>query len=134
MWSRVGIFAVIGLVGVAVGAEAATVQNMQGSVLINRGTGFQAATGSAPVAVGDQVMVREGGSAQIVYDGGCAVKVEQERITAVKAEPPCGAFGGGSGGALGAGATPYVISGAIIVGGGALAYGLSQSSNKSASP
>jgi hypothetical protein len=72
---------------IATYAEAARLTNVQGSVIVNRGDGFQPAQGGAPVAPGDRVRVNEG-SAEILYENGCAVRVGPGQMVAVLYTPP----------------------------------------------
>ena len=135
MLNLIGAVAGLSIGLIASCASAATVQDVQGTVLVNRGSGFQSTSGNDSVAPGDRIMARQGGSAQIVYDNGCRVKVEEGRVVVVKPEPPCGApVEADAGGVFGGGATPFVVGGIAIVGGGALAYGLSHAASNAASP
>jgi hypothetical protein len=68
-------------------AEAAVLANVHGSITVNRGDGFQPAQAGAPVAPGDRVRVNEG-SADILYDNGCAVKLGAGQMVAVLHTPP----------------------------------------------
>src|SRR6516164_488956 len=72
---------------IATGAEAARLANVQGSVIVNRGDGFQPAQGGTVIAPGDRVRVNQG-SAEIVYDNGCVVKVGSGQMVAVLYTPP----------------------------------------------
>ena len=56
-------------------ASAATVEAVKGKVLINRGEGFQQTASGAQAKAGDLVMASAGGSAKLVYPGGCQIKV-----------------------------------------------------------
>jgi len=70
-------------------ASAATVQSVKGKVLINHGDGFlQTATG-AQANAGDLLMASAGGSAKLVYPGGCEVNVIPGRVVSVGKQPPC---------------------------------------------
>jgi hypothetical protein len=70
-------------------AFAATLQPLQGEVLINHGAGYQSVTQQTVAAVGDSVMVNKDGSAQIVYNEQCSVAVRPGNVVTVAAEPPC---------------------------------------------
>ena len=80
MASRVGKFATTALVGIELSgfmvAEAATVSNRAGAVLVSRGDkGFQPIVADAEVPPGGRVMVQPGGLATITYADGCTVRV-----------------------------------------------------------
>jgi len=65
-------------------------------------------------------------SAIILHDNGCQQKVEPGAVVTVATEAQCLQLAGASStAATGAGATPYLIGGAVIAGGAALAIGLS---------
>jgi hypothetical protein len=70
-------------------AFAATVESVKGKVLINRGDGFQQATTGVQANVGDLLMAAPGGSATLVYPGGCQVSVIPGRVVSVGNKPPC---------------------------------------------
>lgn len=107
---------------------AATVESIQGNVLINRGEGYQPATAQAQISAGDLIMASPGGSADVVYYDGCRVTVQPGAVVAIARKPPCGA---GSMMHLGAGSykdSPMVFEDSIAppIGGslvGALALG-----------
>ncbi len=69
-------------------ASSATINTVQGEVLINQGDGFQPLKSAADLKAGSQVMVRPGGSATITYASTCSVKVPSG-IWAVQSAPPC---------------------------------------------
>lgn len=70
-------------------AVAATVDAVKGKVLINRGDGFQRATTGTQANAGDLLMANAGGSAKLVYPGGCQVSVIPGRVVSVGKQPPC---------------------------------------------
>jgi len=55
---------------------AAMVNATQGQVLVNQGSGYQQVAGSVEAGPGARVVANPGGSAQILYDDGCAVLVQ----------------------------------------------------------
>ena len=116
-------------------AEAALLSNVQGTVTVNQGDGFKPASGGAVVSPGDRVRVASG-SADIVYDNGCAVHVWAGQVVAIQYAPPsCGISS--SGGSLKdpVPETPlwlYVGGGLLIAGGAAGVILLTQ--GKPASP
>ena len=86
--SRVAVPSLAGLL-LGSSAFAATLQPMQGEVLLNHGAGFQRVAQQTTAGVGDAVMVGKDGSAQIVYNAQCAVAVRPGNVVTVAAEPPC---------------------------------------------
>ena len=116
------------VVALSATAQAATVRNVAGSVLVDRGSGFQRVTGDVTVAPGDRVLANAGGSANIVYSENCIVKVDPGAVVTVIPASQCLPVGGLTG------VTPYVIGAAVVGGGAALAIGLSGKSSRSVSP
>jgi hypothetical protein len=106
---------------IATGAEAAVLANVQGSVIVNRGDGFQPAQSGASMAPGDRVRVVQG-SAEILYDNGCVVRVGSGQMVAVLHTPPnCKAGSPVSSGANSgesSNMTYYYIGGGLLVAGG----------------
>ncbi len=70
-------------------ALAATVKPVQGEVLVNRGNGYEYVRGTSQASVGDIVMARPGGSAQVVYNDKCSVTVRPGQVVTIASEPPC---------------------------------------------
>jgi hypothetical protein len=78
---------------IVTGAEAARL-SIQGSVIVDRGDGFQPVQGESagyawvvPVAPGDRIRVNSG-FAEIAYDNGCVVKIGPGQMAAVLYTPP----------------------------------------------
>src|SRR6185503_17545144 len=69
--------------------SAATLQPINGKVLINHGAGYQHVTQPSVEAVGDSIMVNAEGSATLVYDAQCSVAVKPGNVVTVSAEAPC---------------------------------------------
>ena len=86
-----GLYWTTSLGGLLLGSSAfaATLQPMQGEVLVNHGTGFERVAKDTMAGVGDSVMVGKDGSAQIVYNKQCSVAVKPGNVVTVAAEPPC---------------------------------------------
>ncbi|MGO9547579.1 MAG: hypothetical protein ACLPPF_22655 [Rhodomicrobium sp.] len=101
-------------------AQAAHLSNVQGTVLINRGGGFQPVTGDVKVLPGDRIDAREG-SAFITYDNGCTARVGPGVVATVLSVPPV------------CNGSTLIIGGLVIAGGTGLAIALSQG-NAPASP
>jgi len=118
------------LMGVMIGLAApgalgaATLSDVQGEVLVNRGDGFKKASGPLELAPGDQITVPPGGSAKMSYGSGCNVSVAPGEIHTVKSSSPCSANAGepGPGGTQAGigGLTPTtLIAGGLVLGVGA---------------
>jgi hypothetical protein len=104
-------------------AGAATVDDIQGRILVDRGDGFKRISGPIGARPGTRVMANPGGSATIIYDNGCRELVEPGAVVTVKREGPCQVGG----------VSPYVAGAVVIGGGAALAIGLSNRSSRTSS-
>jgi hypothetical protein len=94
MWRvLVGVALFSGLL-VSSWASAATVNTIQGQVLINRGQGYKLVAGSTEAEPGATVVANPGSSAQVVYPDGCTVTVEPGSIYTIAPESSCGPSGG----------------------------------------
>ena len=107
----------------SIAAEAATLEGLQGVVLVDRGGGFSIVDGPAQLQPGDYVIANPGGSAQIVYADGCRIPVKPGDVGATLQQSPCA-----GGGAQAPGARQESASGAfsystLLVGGGVTALG-----------
>jgi hypothetical protein len=119
MMRRVAVATAIGLLlgGQAMAAEA-RLGAVSGSVMVNQGGRFVAATRGAVLQTGDRVMATNG-SASLVYSDGCNVAVATRSMATVAAVSPCAGgsslvkvdddrggapgYGGGAGGGGGGG-------------------------------
>jgi hypothetical protein len=97
-------------------ALAASLDAVQGEVLVNRGAGYQVVRGPTSLKPGDSVIVNPGSSAQITYADGCSVPVEMGSVKTVGEQSPCVTQGTGPQGPGGLNATTLAI-GAVAVGG-----------------
>jgi hypothetical protein len=124
MSKRCAIACILASFTVASPALAASVQDLQGTVQVDRGNGFRTVTGSQIVADGNRVMVGNTGGATIVYDNGCRERVKPGQIVVVST-PACQAAnvdGGANAGGLG-GVGASATTGAALVGGMVIAIG-----------
>ena len=132
MRARMLSIAFAGVVGLAAPCVAATVNAIQGQVLINRGQGYQKLDGTATANPGDSIVVNPGGSAQIVYPDGCTIQVAPGSVASIADQSPC------QPGAPQTGTSPIngttIAIGAVVVGGGIAAAILLNQKDKSASP
>jgi hypothetical protein len=78
---------IIATISFSAASMAATVTNIQGSVFVNTGTGFQPVTGSVQAGPGATVMASPGGSAKIIYSD-CVVRVDPGMVVTIT-ESPC---------------------------------------------
>lgn len=105
---------------VGAGAQAATLDNVEPEVQVNRqGQGYVSVTYASDLQVGDTVFAEPGGRGEIIYDDGCRVVVEEGRVYAIEEPPPCAA-GVASNGAWHHGLHDwaiYTLPGAAIIGG-----------------
>jgi hypothetical protein len=147
--------ALLVVLGFSQASSAATVNTVQGEVLVNSGNGFKPIAGTlGDLKPGSQVMVRPGGSATITYASNCSVRVPSG-VWAVQGAAPCvagtdtidftarmnqGAPPPADGGQEapppadgGIGTTTLVVGGLVVAGAVAAAVLLSQNSS-SASP
>jgi hypothetical protein len=117
-------------------AEAALLSNVQGAVTVDQGDGFKPALGGAAVSPGDRIRVASG-SADIVYDNGCAVHVGAGQVVAIQYNPPSCGGGSSSSGSLKdpPSETPVMlyVGGGLLLAGGAAA-GVILLTQKPASP
>ena len=73
---------------------AATLEVLGGKVSVNTGQGYKQVGTLTNVQPGDQVLVENGASANIVYSDGCTVHLGDNparAVLSVAAQPPCGA-------------------------------------------
>jgi len=108
--------------------SAASLAEVSGSVLVNRGEEFVAGVDGDLLGNGDRVMAMENATALLKYDDGCDVKVESGTVVTLSEGSPCagwllavesvapGGLAVGAGGAA-AGVSPWVYVPAIVVAG-----------------
>jgi hypothetical protein len=92
------LIALLGCVSLSTSAIAAALGAVQGTVMVNRGGGYQPVYGPTELSPGDVVVVNPGGSAQISYSDGCNVPVEVGGVVTVGAQSPCATQATGLGG------------------------------------
>ena len=68
---------------------AATVEPIEGSLMINKGNGYKSVKHQTTAKVGDAIMVSPGGSGKLVYADGCKVDVKPGVVTTVSKLSPC---------------------------------------------
>ena len=70
-------------------ASAATLDAIQGQVLINHGKGFQRVAAATEAREGDLVMANPGGSAKLIYPGGCVTEIKPGSVVTVNDGSHC---------------------------------------------
>jgi len=103
----------------ATDAQATVLTNIQGTVAVDRGNGFQPVSVTSTVAVGDRVRCLSG-SADIIYDNGMVQKVMQSQTVAVLS----GGAGAGAGGGGGAPAAEDASSSDLLLIGATVGVGI----------
>lgn len=112
-------------------ATAATLNPIQGDILVNRGNGYRLESTASELKPGDMVVANAGAAAQIFYPDGCSVPVQAGSIVTIKQVSPCASapqtqtFTGLNGSTL--------ATGALVVGGVVGAFLLLDNNNKSSS-
>ena len=105
--------------------EAATLQDLTGKVLMNKGDGLVSGKAGAALVDGDRIVTLDKSGARVVFRDGCDVNLKENMVFVVDAEKGCKAVPLASGpGAAGVGLTSnQVVLGTAIVGGGAIIIG-----------
>jgi hypothetical protein len=106
----------------AQGTGAATLQELNGKVLMNKGDGLVSGKAGTALMDGDRIVTLDKSGAKIVFADGCTVTLEENNIFVINAELGCKALPVASTGAAAAGG----ISGttAALIGAGVLGLGL----------
>ena len=120
------------------GAQAATIQSVQGNVLANRGAGYQPIADGATVNAGDKIMVPPGGSAVIVYSDGCT-STAASGVSTVGSSSPCALGQQQPAGDIPGtpGITPTttaLITGGVVLGAAGIAAAVSSNSRTGGNP
>ncbi len=130
MFQRAIAAAVISIL-VSASAQAALLTGIEGSVSVNRGSGFQVVTVPTQVKPGDRVMVGQGSNAQIVYSDTCIARLPASNTVVVATTVPCTATSPVSTTAPALGLTapgvgPLVVGGLVVAAGVGAAILLTQ--------
>jgi hypothetical protein len=118
----------LGIVGQAAAQStgAATLQDLNGKVLVNKGNGLVSGKSGTALMDGDRVVTLDKSGARIVFADGCAVTLEENKIFLISTELGCKALPVASTAAPAAGLTTgqMALIGAGVLGlGAALAAG-----------
>ncbi len=84
----------VGMALMVAGAQAATLTNVEGAVFVYRDGSFQQVNAGADLRPLDRVRTGAG-SADIVYEDGCASRVGPNQLVVVLTAPPAYCGGGG---------------------------------------
>ncbi len=132
--------ALIALISLDAHVYAATVNALQGQVLVNSGQGYRLVDGSIQLAPGATVVANPGAVAQVVYPNGCTVTVQPGSVYLIASQEPCPAMAREqvqtnqanpskrsestteTGGRSGLSPTTLALGAAVIGAGGAAAY------------
>jgi hypothetical protein len=104
----------------------ATLEKLEGTVMVNKGTGYTTQKGSVPLNEGDSVITLKDSAAEIVFSDGCRAQLKANNMMAISLNPGCkapivavnppAAVGAG---AAGAGAPSW--AGPVLAGAGVVA-------------
>jgi len=110
---------------------AATLNQVQGEVLVSHGSGYQPVNGTIELQAGDSVIANPGSSAQIVYGETCHQEVQAGSVVFIEESAPCATQSQTQEAAQGAGEATSATAGiagvdttTLIVGGVAVAGGV----------
>jgi hypothetical protein len=123
----------------ATNAAAVTLSNVEGTVSVNQGNGFQPASIGTTLSSGDRVRASANGSANIVYDNGCSTRVAPSQVAVVLATPPAcqGASlkdgGAAAFGPAGFGTDTLLVGGLLVGAGVGVAVAVSNDNNSNSS-
>ena len=117
----------------AAGAQAALLTNIDGVILVNHGDGFKPVAEGASLEAGDRVRA-DAGSADVLYENGCSMKVAHKQTVVVLFMPPACRQGGLKDGVSAPDGSAFslpseVIGAGVVLGGDGLAVALSSSGN-----
>lgn len=113
-------------------AHAATLEAIQGEVLVNRGGGYRFVSGTLELKPGDMIIANGGGAAQLSYGDGCSVSVQAGGVVTVAEQSPCATQT--NAGTQGLTPSTLAVGAAVIGGAVGAAVLLGNKSDKSASP
>jgi hypothetical protein len=120
-------FSALGIAGQAMAqrTEAATLQEFNGKVLVNKGNGLVFVKPGTALADGDRIVTLDKSGASIVFSDGCAVTLDENKIFVINAELGCKALpvsteatAGLTTGQMGLIGVGVVALGAALAGGG----------------
>lgn len=131
------VIAAAAVAALAGSVQAATLTTLQGTVLLNRGGGYQPTTGSVEVKAGDSILVNLGGLAQLSYDDCATYEIKPGDVMYVSEKEAVQCAAGvleGAAGLGGLGANGLVIGGLAVAVGVGIVAGVSSGSDSPSSP
>lgn len=121
------------IVGAIANAEAAVLSKVDGSVFVDHGNGYGPSANGALLTPGDRVRTGDG-SAEILYENSCAVKIGPNAVLVVLSSPPTCA-GSYQDATTDLSSRFVPLAGGLLMGGAvATALSLSRNSSKTVSP
>lgn len=113
-------FGTVALLATAAAQAQMSLTQVQGTALVNRGTGFVRVTQPRQLSPGDRVAVNQGNRARVRYPDGCEAEVVPGAVLIVSEVSPCA-----SAAAVQPPPQPDLpIAGVVLLGAGAAAIGL----------
>jgi hypothetical protein len=103
-------------------SKTATLRDLNGKVLVNKGDGLISGKEGAPLMDGDRIVTLDKSSAEIVFDDGCTITLKENRVLVIDMDLGCKALPLASNGAAvatgGFNAAAAALIGAGVVGAG----------------
>jgi hypothetical protein len=107
----------------------ATLEKLEGTVMVDRGTGYTTQKGVVQLNEGDSVITLKDSAAEIVFSDGCRAQLKANNMMSISLNPGCKApivavnppapFTAGAAGAAGAGASSWAVP--VLAGAGVIA-------------
>jgi len=73
-------------------STSATLQDLNGKVLVNKGSGNVSGTSGAALKDGDRIVTLDKSAARIVFSDGCSVNLDENKIFVIDAKLGCKAL------------------------------------------
>jgi hypothetical protein len=67
----------------------ATLEKLEGTVMVNKGTGYTTQKGSVPLNEGDSVITLRDSAAEIVFRDGCRAQLKANNMMSISLNPGC---------------------------------------------
>jgi hypothetical protein len=82
-------FSLIGMSGACAGSHASLLV-VEGSILVNHGSGFEPVVGAVDLNVGDRILAGESASAVLSYAGAaCSIMIKAGSVVTIAKSAPC---------------------------------------------
>lgn len=109
-------------------SEVATLKDLDGKVLVNKGEGLKSASSGQTLTDGNRVVTLDKSGVRIVFNDGCDVRLKENEIFVIDEKLGCKALVTSSAAATGL-TTGQVAIIAAVVGGGAIVIGNGSNNN-----